>query len=169
MRLLTLRTVLVVLILALLATTADAQRRRSRRAQRAAAAAVTGPRLGGHLGYNFANAFDALALGAQLSYPITPRADLYPSFDYYFRDPGSLWSLNADLKFRPPTRYGAFYVGGGLNISRASALGASNTDAHVNLLGGLEGRRRSRAPYFELKWVVGEWLQLVGGLNFRLR
>lgn len=169
MRLLTLRTALVVLALVMLATTADAQRRRSRRARRAAAAAVTGPRLGGHLGYNFADAIDALTLGAQLSYPLTPRVDLYPSFDYYFVDPGSLWSFNADLKLRPPTRYGAFYVGGGLNISRASALGVSDTDAHVNLLGGLEARRGSLAPYVEAKWVVGEWFQLVGGLNFRLR
>lgn len=168
MRALTLRIVVLVLVLGLIASAAEAQRR-GRARQRVAAALASGPRIGGHLGYNFD--VEELLLGAQFSYPITPRIDLYPTFDYYFVDPGSLWSLNFDLKFRPPTRYGAFYVGGGLNISRSSVAGTGNTDTGLNLLSGLEGRRRSMAPYVEAKLIVGDGssFQVVGGLNFRMR
>src|SRR5437870_3562103 len=80
--------------------------------------------------------FDAkdLLLGAQVSWPMTPQLDLYPSFDYYFQSPGSLWALNFDLKYRPPTRYGAWYVGGGLNFLG----GSGGTSTNLNLLTGLE-------------------------------
>ena len=76
---------------ALVATPAAAQRR-----SRTAAAAIERPSYGAHLGYNF-DAKDLL-LGAQLTYPITPRLALYPTFDYYFQSGGSLWALNGDVK-----------------------------------------------------------------------
>jgi len=41
-----------------------------------------GPRYGPHIGYNFDA--KAVLLGAQLSWPIVPSVDLYPTFDYYF-------------------------------------------------------------------------------------
>lgn len=147
----------LVLVLALLfvASTAEAQRR--------ARAAGAGPRYGGHVGYNF-DVEDAL-LGAQLSWPVTPRIDLYPSLDYYLVDPGSLWSLNLDLKFRPPTRQGLLYIGGGLNYSRRSAFGNSTSDTGLNLVLGYERRLRT-APYIEAKLILGDGssFQIVGGL-----
>ena len=76
---------------ALVATPAAAQRR----ARARAAAALERPSYGPHLGYNF-DAKDLL-LGAQLTYPITPRLALYPTFDYYFESGGSLWALNGDV------------------------------------------------------------------------
>jgi len=160
---LTLRVLLVVLALTLAAESAQAQRR----ARRRAAAAAVGPRFGPHLGYNFD--VDELVLGAQFSWPMTPRVELYPTFDYYFVDPGSLWSLNFDVKIRPPTRYGAFYFGGGLNYSRASAGGSSGSDTGLNLLAGLEGRRGRTVPYVEARLVLGglDAFQIVGGFSWR--
>jgi hypothetical protein len=52
--------------------------------------------IGPHVSYNF----DAqnLGLGAQFTMPLARRLEFYPSFDYYFVCPGSLWALNPDLK-----------------------------------------------------------------------
>jgi hypothetical protein len=106
-----------------------------------------------------------MLLGAQLSWPISTSLDFYPSFDYYFVDGGtSVWALNADLKFRPQTRYRIWYLGGGLNL-----LHSGNTDAHLNLLTGLEDRRGRVRPYVEGKFILGDnsLFQLVGGISLR--
>ena len=157
-----LRVTLVVLLVGVLASTADAQRRARRRS-----VVTPGPRYGAHLGYNFGA--DGLLLGAQVSWPVSPKIDIYPSFDYYFVDPASLWALNFDLKYRPPTRYGAWYVGGGLNWSHVSAGGNSASDTGLNLLTGLEGRRGRTRPYVEGKFILGDGssFQLVGGVSWR--
>lgn len=156
------RVMVVLLLLTLTVSTADAQRRARRRA-----IVNSGPTYGAHLGYNFD--VEDLLLGAQLSWPITPQVALYPTFDYYFVSGGSLWSLNFDLKYRPPTRYGAWYVGGGLNYSRASSGGVSGSDTGLNLLTGLEGRRGRTRPYVEGKFILGDGssFQLVGGVSWR--
>ena len=168
MRAITLRVFVTLLALTLLATAADAQRRGPAQVRPRPAPALSGLRVGGHLGYNFDDAIAAVLLGAQLSYPITPDVDLYPSFDYYFVDPGSLWSLNGDIKYRPPTRYGFWYVGGGLNISHASVFGLGDTKVNLNLLTGLERRRRAVAPYVEARFILGDnsSFQLAGGVSF---
>jgi len=79
--------------------------------------------------------------------------------------PGSLWALNFDLKYRPPTRYGAWYVGGGLNLLG----GTGGSDTNLNLLTGLEGRRGRTRPYVEAKFIVGggSSFQIVGGFTVR--
>ncbi len=152
------RLLIVLLLVAVTASTAEAQRRRRR-----AIVTQSGPTYGGHLGYNFDG--DDLLIGAQLSWPLTPDLALYPTFDYYFVSGGSLWALNFDLKYRPPTRYGAWYVGGGLNWSHASA----GSDTNLNLLTGLEGRRGRTRPYIEGKFILGNGssFQIVGGVNWR--
>ena len=154
-----LRVTLVVLLLMVVASAADAQRRTRRRS----VATTSGPRYGPHIGYNFD--VKELLLGAQLSWPITPQMDLYPTFDYYFVSPGSLWALNFDLKYRPPTRYGAWYVGGGLNLLG----GTGGSDTNLNLLTGLEGRRGRTRPYVEARFILGSGssFQIVGGFTVR--
>jgi hypothetical protein len=162
-RCITLRLGLVLLALTLVATSAEAQRRRR------AVSTAPAPSYGAHLGYNFDNGGNFL-LGAQLTYPITPRVGFYASFDNYFVSPGSLWALNADLKVRPPTRGGFLYLGGGLNYSHASVNGTGSGDTGLNLFGGLEGRRsRGAIPYVEAKLIVsgGSSFQLVGGFSWR--
>lgn len=158
-----LRIMVLVLAVVLCASPADAQRR-TRRAR--AAAAAPAPSFGGHLGYNFD--YNDLLLGAHLWWPISPRAELYPSLDYYFIDPGSIWSLNADIKIRPPSRSGVFYLGGGINFSRFSN-GTSASDTGLNLIGGLEGRRTRTHPYVEARFILGDQssFQIVGGFSMR--
>jgi len=155
------RTLLVVLVLAVITSGAEAQRR-----YRRVSAGTPGPTYGAHVGYNF-DVSKAL-LGAQLSWPIVPALDLYPSFDFYFGS-GSLWALNFDVKYRPPTTYRAWYVGGGLNYTHTSSGGVSNSTTNLNLLTGLEARRGPTRPYVEAKLIVGNGsaFQLVGGLSWR--
>jgi hypothetical protein len=156
------RILVVVVLVTLTGSAANAQRRRR------AIVTQSGPRFGAHLGYNFDNGGNAL-IGAQLSWPVMPSLDLYPSFDYYFVSAGSLWSLNFDLKYRPPTVYRAWYVGGGLNWSHASAVGVSNSSTGLNLFTGLEGRRGSVRPYVEGRFILesNSTFQIAGGLSWR--
>ena len=163
MRLVT-RVLVAGMLLAALATAAEGQRRTRARP----VATVAAPHFGGHVGYNFD--VNEILLGAQLSYPISPRFDLYPSFDFYFVDNGSLWALNFDVKYRPRTRSGAFYVGGGINYSRISNGGNSGSDTNLNAFAGLEGRRRRVWPYAEARLILGDGssFQLAGGLSWRL-
>jgi hypothetical protein len=156
------RLLVALLLVALTVSTADAQRRARRRY-----IGDSGPTYGAHVGYNF-DASKAL-LGAQLSWPIVPTLDLYPSFDFYFVNGGSLWALNFDVKYRPPTRYGAWYLGGGLNYSHGSSGGISSSSTNLNLLTGLEGRRGHTRPYVEAKLIVGNGsaFQIAAGLSWR--
>jgi len=156
------RMLMVLLLVTVTASSAEAQRR----SRRHGAAVNSGPTYGAHLGYNFDA--DAAVLGAQLTYPFSPDLGFYPTFDYYFVSGGSLWALNFDLKWHPPTRNGVWYVGGGLNWSHASSGGTSGSDTGLNLLTGLEGRRGKTRPYVEGKFILdnGSSFQLVGGISW---
>jgi len=157
------RVTLIVLLLALTASTADAQRR----ARRRAIGSAPGTRYGLHLGYNFD--VDELPLGVQHSLPILLRPAPYSSSGYCIACGGSLWALNFDVKYRPPTRYGAWYVGGGLDLMHASAGGTGGTNSNLNLLTGLEGRRGRTRPYVEARFILGNntQFQLGGGFSWR--
>ncbi len=152
------RSVLLGMVGGLLAGGLEAQRRGS----------LDAPRVGPHLGYNFDA--DALVIGVQASLPLTARLDLYPSLDYYSVRPGTLWAINLDMKFRPPTRTGAFYVGGGIDYLHTSANGGSG-DVNLNFIGGLEARRQSLSPFAEGRLILGSGstFQIVGGFNVKLR
>ena len=156
------RVVLLVLLIWLLAGTAAAQRRVAR------GALLDRPRVGPHLGYNFDA--DALTLGVQATLPVTARIELYPSFDYYSISPGTLWGINVDMKFRPPTRLGALYVGGGFDYLHSNAGGGTG-DVQLDFLGGWEWRRLPLVPYAEGRLILGSGstFQIVGGINFRLQ
>jgi hypothetical protein len=103
--------------------------------------------------------------------PIASMVELYPSLDYYLSDAGTVMGFNVDLKWRTPTPQSALYVGGGLNMMRASAGGASNMDTGGNVFVGLESRLGRTHPFFEVRGLLHEQsaVQLVGGLNFTLR
>lgn len=126
-----------------------------------------------HLGPRISYNFDAeeVGLGAQVGLPIGRRLEFYPSFDVFFVDPGSLWALNADIKYR----FGGegmdwLYTGGGLNITNASVNGNDETDAGLNLLLGVESLSGWVHPFAEGRLTIGDesMFQLSGGLNFTL-
>ena len=119
-------------------------------------------RIGSNLSYHF-DVRDP-GLGAQLDVPVGSRIALYPSGAVYLVDSGSLVGLNADLKYRLPA---AMYVGGGLNILHRSLGDSGDTDAGVNMLGGIEGSAGRFRPFAEGRVILndGSAFQLAAGLN----
>jgi hypothetical protein len=127
------------------------------------------PHIGPHIGYDFDA--EAVLLGAQFSAPISRRVEFYPSFDYYFTDPGSLWQLNADLKYQLRESGHWFYLGGGLGIAHRQVSDNSATKLGVNLLGGIEALVWQRVhPYFEARGFLSDnsRFQLAAGLNITI-
>jgi hypothetical protein len=124
--------------------------------------------IGPRLSYNFD--LEELGIGAQFSIPIATRLEFYPSFDYYFVDPGSAWGLNADLKYRfagENVRW--LYVGAGLNVTGVSD-GNDETDAGLNLIAGVESLKGRIHPFGEFRGTIGgaSFVQLSAGLNITL-
>lgn len=150
---------LVVLLLASMASTADAQRR----SRRHAGWTSPGPTYGAHVGYDFDD--DDVLVGAQLSWPFSPALEFYPTFDVYFASGATPWALNFDLKYRPPTRYRIWYIGGGLNVLHTSG----NTDTNLGLFTGLEARSGRTRPYIEGRFILASntIFQLAAGLSWR--
>ena len=111
---------------------------------------------------------DRAAIGAQMHIPLSRSLELYPSFDYYFVDSGTLLGFNGDLKFRAPG--GPLYLGGGVNLLRRGN-GTARTDTGLNLFGGFESRYGQTHPYVELRALVHDEtaLQLAFGINITLR
>jgi hypothetical protein len=125
--------------------------------------------LGPHVAYNFD--LEDFAIGAQLSIPIATRLEFYPSFDYYFVDPGSAWGMNADLKYRfSGEQLNWLYVGGGINFTGIDVGPADDTNVGLNLIAGFETLRGRIHPFAEARAVLsdGSFLQLAVGLNFTL-
>ena len=125
--------------------------------------------LGPHIGVN--TDFNDLLLGVHATFPATSWLELYPSFDLYFPDDGTLLGFNGDFKFLIPTRnqFG-FYAGPGLNVLYSSNEDTDDADLGLNLFGGVETRRGNVHPYFEGRVLLHDntSFQLVFGLNFTL-
>jgi hypothetical protein len=135
----------------------------------AGAAHAQRPHIGGHLLYNFD--VEEFGIGAQGSIPVARRLELYPSFDYYFVDPGSLWQLNGDLKYKLREEHNWFYLGGGIGIARASIGDFDNTEVGANLLAGWETLIWKKVhPYLEGRLILSEEtsFQLAGGFNITI-
>ncbi|HET6679936.1 MAG TPA: hypothetical protein VFG84_01935 [Gemmatimonadaceae bacterium] len=126
-----------------------------------------------HIGPRFSYNFDVedAAIGVQFGLPVADRTEFYPSFDVYFVNPGSLWALNADLKYRlTPDVAGWWYVGGGLSIAHASVGDADDTNAGLNLLTGVESLSGWVHPFAEGRVTLSDDtnFQLSLGLNFTI-
>jgi len=126
-----------------------------------------------HFGPRLSYQFDLeeFGIGAQLGVPLARYLEFYPSFDYFFVDPGSFWNLNADLKYRILNRSANWlYVGAGLNIARRGAGGSHDTGAGFNLLVGAEPLTGRVHPFGELRFTAndGSTGMLAVGLNFTM-
>jgi hypothetical protein len=123
-----------------------------------------------HLGPRLSYQFDAeeLGVGAQFSVPIASHLEFYPSFDVFFTSPSSLWSFNADLKWRALAQSaGWLYLGSGLNIMES---GGDGSQAGLNLFAGVESLKGRVHPFGELRFIVNDnsTAQVSAGLNFTL-
>ena len=126
-----------------------------------------------HIGPRLSFDFDAeeIGIGAQIGIPIGRRVELYPSFDYFFVDPGTLWSINADVKARVfGERLEWLYTGAGLGIERIELSPFDDTDPGVNLFVGAETLRGRIHPFAEarLRFADRNSFVLAAGLNFTL-
>ncbi len=134
-----------------------------------AAAQTSQAHLGPRISYDFD--FEEFGVGAQLGVPIARHLEFYPSFDYFFVDPGSLTQLNVDLKYRiAPQSLRWLYVGTGLNVTRSSFRDRNNTDTGLNLFGGYESLKGKVHPFVEVRIIAGNGsrAQVAGGINFTL-
>lgn len=123
-----------------------------------------------HLGPRLPYQFDAeeLGVGAQFSLPIASHLEFYPSFDVFFTEPSSLWSFNADVKWRALAQSASWlYVGAGLNLMDS---GGDGSNAGLNLFGGVESPKGRIHPFGELRFILNDnsTAQLSAGLNFAL-
>ena len=134
-------------------------------AMSAGAAQAQNAHIGSYAAYQF-DAQDA-AMGGQVTLPLVREFDLYPSATYYFVDTGSLWAVNADMRYRFPR---IAYVGTGLNVARRSVGTSNSTDTGLNLIGGVESRKGWIHPFAEGRVILngGSAFQLNGGVNMTL-
>ena len=123
-----------------------------------------------HVGSYAAYQFDTKdpGMGGQFTLPLVRQVDLYPSATYYFVDAGSMWAVNADVRYRLPR---VAYLGTGINVARRSIANSNATDAGLNLIGGLESRTGRIHPFAEGRVILngGSAFQLNGGINMTLR
>jgi hypothetical protein len=127
--------------------------------------AYAGPRLGVNLDS------DDLLVGAQLALSMAPSWTFYPSIEVYLPDAGSLIGINVDFKYLLPARSAPRpYVGGGINVLRASFGGSSDTDTGASFFFGIQGRQRKVRPFGEVRLLLHDntSIQFTGGLNFAL-
>jgi hypothetical protein len=115
-----------------------------------------------HGGYNFD--LNEGLVGAQIHMPLTRSIELYPSFDYYLVDSGTLLGFNGDLKFRTPGS--PLYFGGGLNVLHTTG----SSDTGFNLFGGFETRYGRTHPYVEGRGLFHDnsSFQVLFGINITL-
>ena len=121
--------------------------------------------LGPHVAYNFD--YQKWGVGGQLSVPVAHHLEFYPSADYWLVSGGSLWGLNADLKYRlTGAGWSWLYVGSGLNIT----TGGGSSQTGLNLFAGIESLRGQVHPYAEFRGIVNgaSTTQISAGLNFTL-
>lgn len=126
-----------------------------------------------HLGPRVSYQFDLeeLGIGAQFSIPLVRHLEFYPSFDYFFVDPGSFWAVNADLKYRVASEaIHWLYLGAGLNVARYGVAGVTDTQAGANAFVGAESLGGRIHPFGEFRFTVGNGSTalIAAGINFTL-
>jgi len=159
------RLILAVLVTLLAASTASAQRR-------ATASGQSGPMIGPQAGFP-TNNLDFF-VGGQVSIPLAPQWDFYPSFDIFFPGSGvSVWAINGEARYWPRLAMvnPGLYVGGGVDITHVSVSGlGSDTKAGPAIVGGWDFKAVNWRPFLQIHIVFGtdDRVEFGGGVNFRL-
>jgi len=108
-----------------------------------------------------------LPIGAIRNFAITPN------FDYFFTDGGTFFTLDGNINytFMPFSRGGGLYGIAGLDIGVSKPKNFnSHTELGINLGGGVRGDAGPLFLFGELKFVLGDFDQVVlyGGMYFEL-
>ena len=159
------RLILAVLVTLLAASTASAQRR-------ATASGQSGPMIGPQAGFP-TNHLDFF-VGGQVSIPLAPQWDVYPSFDIFFPGSGlTVWAINGEARYWPKLAMAnpGLYVGGGVDITHVSVSGfGSDTKAGPAIVGGWDFKAVNWRPFLQIHIVFGtdDRVEFGGGVNFKL-
>jgi hypothetical protein len=130
--------------------------------------------LGPHVGLNFD--VDDLFLGLEGRFDVATIdqsviVQLNPSFSLYFTHDVNLFnfSFNVPFEFQIHDSVLRPFAAPGLALYHATGRG-SNTDAKLNLIGGLLFHLQALEPFVQLRIAVGggSTAELMGGLLFRL-
>lgn len=137
----------------------------------AAVEAQAGPlQFGPRVGYNFDA--EEFSIGAHLIKPLTSAIAIYPSFDYFLIDVGTMLGINADLRYQMPAQNLQWlYLGAGVGFTRFSFEGFSNTSTRLNMIGGFQPAGGSRIkPFAEARLAVGDGstFGVFGGISIPL-
>ena len=130
--------------------------------------------IGIHAAYNWTD--KTLGLGLQARFPLSPKLDLAPSGDLYFKDDATRGQLNLDVigPFGEQGKGG--YFGFGLGIVRNGGSGTVTNTTRIgpNLVLGVTSTKPTSfpaRPYFEARWTIitgPNPFQVAAGLNFKL-
>jgi len=117
-------------------------------------------------------------IGAQFSYPVANRFDIYPTFDYYFAGSNlTVISIDGAVRYWPKLnmKNAGLYAGAGLNWSHVKVDppgpgSASNSEVGLSLLGGWMFKQVSLLPFGQIRIVIGDAdrVEFGGGINFKL-
>lgn len=118
-------------------------------------------------------------IGAQLSYPIANRIDIYPTFDYYFAGKNlTVFSIDGAVRYWPKLnmKNPGLYAGAGLNWSHvkvdlpAPFDDASDSEIGLSLVGGWMFKQVNFLPHAQIRVVIGDAdrVEFGGGVNFKL-
>ncbi|MFI5235037.1 MAG: hypothetical protein ACHQXA_04945 [Gemmatimonadales bacterium] len=143
-------------------------------AQQMTFAAVGMQLIGIHAGYNWTDKAPGLGLQARL--PLSPKVDLAPSGDLYFKDNATQGQLNLDIlgPFGQPGKGGYFGFGLGIVRNGGSSTVSNTTRIGPDFVMGITSTKPASylaRPYFEVRWTIVTGpnpFQLLAGLNFRL-
>lgn len=131
--------------------------------------------IGVHTSYDFTG--KAPGVGMQLRLPLTPKMDLAPSGDLYFKNGVTYGQLDLDLVAPFKAQGAGNYFGVGTAIVRSGGNGTTPNDTRIgpDIVVGVTsthpmGTLLAR-PFFELRWTIltgPNPLAATAGLNFRL-
>lgn len=133
--------------------------------------------VGGGLNVQYGFEFEEVQLGAELHIVPggLPNFTFVPNFEVYLRDDPSVVAFNGDFHYAPTvsrSREWRPYIGLGLALVRVAHRRNSNTEAGVNLKGGLNFRGQRTTPFVQIEYRVADDpyddLSLGGGIRFIL-
>ncbi len=114
---------------------------------------------------NWGSEFDFGVGGRVLGNVESANLELVGDFNLFFPDGDvDFWEANGNVFYHfhlPESPQVLPYVGGGLNVSRVSTNGADNTEAGLNLGGGIRFPLENVSPFIEGRAVISDHDQAV--------
>jgi len=106
--------------------------------------------------------------GVELLTRVANRVYFNPNFEWVFTEGFDYFTVNGDFHYDFPVHGRTYvWVGAGLALVRVDFDGGGNTDAGLNILGGVGVRAGSVIPYVQAKVIVKDDSEFVIGFGLR--